>query len=60
MGCIQHTFKYLKLLVILQATDVEAAIKGLMDGTLDPKDIRIEGIESEEEAREKEVIWFFC
>jgi hypothetical protein len=34
---------------------VNAAIKGMMDGTLDPKDVKIEGIDTDEEKAAKEV-----
>jgi len=34
---------------------VEAALKGLLDGTLQPEDIHIDGIETEEEQKKKEV-----
>jgi hypothetical protein len=39
----------------LQASDVEAAIKGMLDGTLNPEDIKIEGIDTPAEAAAKEV-----
>ena len=39
----------------MQVTDVEAAIKGLVAGTLKPEDVHVEGIESEEEKAKKEV-----
>lgn len=38
---------------------MEAAIKGMLDGTLNPDDVKIEGIETEEEKRKKEVLVFF-
>jgi hypothetical protein len=38
-----------------KATAVEEAIKGLRDGTLDPKCIKIAGIDTEDEIREREV-----
>lgn len=36
--------------------DVQKAIKGLLDGTVDPTQVKIDGIESEEEKKLKEVI----
>jgi hypothetical protein len=39
----------------LQASDVEAAIKGMLDGTLNPEDVKIEGIDTPAEAAAKEV-----
>ena len=40
---------------IRKADEVDAAIKGLRDGTIDPtKEIKIAGIETEEEKAEKE------
>jgi hypothetical protein len=44
---------------VLQVNDVEAAIKGLMDGTIKPEDVKVEGIETEEEKMEKEVRTYF-
>lgn len=38
----------------MQVNDVEAAIKGMLDGTVKPEDVRIEGIESEEEKAQKQ------
>jgi len=38
----------------VQVNDVEAAIKGMLDGTVKPEDVRIEGIESEEEKLQKQ------
>jgi hypothetical protein len=46
-------------LSVLQVNDVEAAIKGLMDGTIKPEDVKVEGIETEEEKMEKEVRTYF-
>lgn len=34
---------------------MEAAIKGLVAGTLKPEDVKVEGIDTEEEKAEKEV-----
>jgi hypothetical protein len=39
-------------------TDVEAAIKGLMDGSIRPEDCKVEGIETEEEKLQKQVVLF--
>ena len=36
--------------------DVNNAIKGLLNGTVSPDDIKIEGIESEEEKLQKQVL----
>jgi hypothetical protein len=38
-----------------KANDVEAAIRGMRDGTINPDDVRVEGIESEEEKLQKEI-----
>jgi hypothetical protein len=38
-----------------KVSDVEAAIKGLVAGTLKPEDVKVEGIDTEEEKLEKEV-----
>jgi uncharacterized alkaline shock family protein YloU len=40
---------------LAKATAVEEAIKGMRDGTVDPLSVKIAGIETEEEKREKEV-----
>lgn len=40
---------------MLQVNDVEAAIKGLMSGALKPEEVKVEGIETEEEKAENEV-----
>eukprot|EP01031_Cornospumella_fuschlensis_P037336 gene37336-45329_t len=37
-----------------KASDIQAAIKGLMDGTLNPEDVKIDGIDTEEEIQRKE------
>ncbi|RYG65086.1 hypothetical protein EON64_12655 [archaeon] len=37
-----------------KASDIQTAIKGLMDGTLNPEDVKIEGIETDEERQKKE------
>ena len=34
---------------------MEAAIRGMRDGTIAPEDVRVEGIESDEEKRQQEV-----
>jgi hypothetical protein len=39
----------------IQASDIQAAIKGLMDGTLRPEDVKINGIDTDEEKQKKEV-----
>ena len=39
---------------IRKATEVEAAVQGLRDGTVNPDKIKIEGIDSEEEKQQKE------
>lgn len=38
-----------------KATAVEEAVRALRDGTVDPENLKVEGIETEEEKREKEV-----
>lgn len=38
-----------------KAEEVQKAIKDMMDGKIRPEDIKIEGIESEEEKAQKEV-----
>ena len=35
---------------------MEAAIRGMRDGTIKPEDVKVEGIESEEEKIQAEVI----
>jgi hypothetical protein len=42
-------------LFVAKVNDVEAAIKGLVAGTLKPEDVKVEGIDTEEEKAEKEV-----
>lgn len=37
-----------------KATDVQAAIRALMEGTIDPQDIKIDGIETEQEMMKRE------
>ena len=39
----------------VQVTDVEAAIKGLMDGTIKPENCKVEGIDTDEEILQKKV-----
>ena len=36
-----------------KTTDLEAAIRGMADGTIKPEDVRVEGIDTPEEAEEK-------
>lgn len=55
-GRIHHSLMNDKSDVCLQATEVEAAIKGLLNGTIAPENVKIEGIDTEEEKAEKEVI----
>lgn len=43
------------LLNVHQASDVQAAIQGMMDGTIKPEDVKVKGIDSEEEKLQKEV-----
>ena len=38
-----------------RATAVEEAIKGMRDGTVDPANVKIDGIDTEEELQEKAV-----
>ena len=38
-----------------KADAVQAAIKGMVDGSVRPEDVRVEGIDSLEEAERKEV-----
>jgi hypothetical protein len=38
---------------------VQAAIQGLLSGTVDPDSIKIEGLDTEEDKRKKEVCLFF-
>lgn len=40
-----------------KVSDVEKAIKGMMDGSIKPEDVRVEGIESEEEKLQKQVLY---
>lgn len=40
---------------VRKATELERAIKGLSDGTLKPEEVKIEGIETEEEKERKKV-----
>lgn len=40
---------------VVKTTQVEAALRGILDGTLNPDDVKIEGLESEEEKKKKEV-----
>eukprot|EP00981_Chlorochromonas_danica_P002153 scaffold428_cov168-Ochromonas_danica.AAC.18 len=42
-------------LLNLEAEEVQRAIQGLMDGTVNPEEVQIEGIETEEERKRKEV-----
>ncbi len=50
-------YSVLKLMIYSKATDIEAAVKGLREGTVDPDKIKIEGIETEEEKKKKEVCY---
>lgn len=38
-----------------KVNDVEKAIKGMLDGSIKPEDVKVEGIESEEEKIQKQV-----
>jgi hypothetical protein len=40
---------------IRKASEVQDAVRGLREGTVDPDHIKIEGVETEEEKAEKEV-----
>lgn len=44
---------------IRKATAVEEAVRAMREGTMNPEDIKIEGIDSEEEKQEKEVYSIF-
>jgi hypothetical protein len=41
---------------IRKATAVEEAVRAMRDGTVNPEDVKIDGIDTEEEKQEKEVI----
>ncbi len=45
---------------VRKTTELERAIKGLADGTLKPEDVKIEGIETEEEKEKKKVRVDMC
>jgi hypothetical protein len=42
-----------------KASEVEAAIKGMLEGSVNPADVKIEGIDTPEEIAEKEVDVYF-
>jgi hypothetical protein len=43
---------------VRKATEVEKALRGLADGSLNPDDVKIAGIESDAEIAQKEVVFF--
>ena len=40
---------------VKRAEEVEKALKGLLDGSVNPDEIQIEGLETEEQKKKKEV-----
>lgn len=50
-----YYYYYHYIMFVHQATQVQQAIEGMLNGTVDPDSIKIDGIESEEEKLKKEV-----